>query len=352
MSEAPVTPAVSPLPTLKQRMLHILIAETRRAADDNLLSVVQRKLDAMDVLVAALSTTAHKLDPAIDDENRARALYEASHDRDVWHSAYRETAAKLKTAEKRLALLTGIQASTPAPQPETEYLRGYATALIDAIAAIEYARTRGGEDDAARDGLTAAIFVLRNIKPPTHRTAAMKDELTAGAAPRREDAPPPNQVDESRSPDGDGHEKGSVVGSGTSEPEKPTAVAMNAGTELEGAQGKPATGEPRLSATSDVSSIVVEALGTAAGSEPADSQPTSSGARGPRDGWQPISSAPEGEWVLVWASGYLSPVSARRADPREVRFGWECSEGEELTPYENELPTHWMALPAAPGSEE
>jgi hypothetical protein len=55
----------------------------------------------------------------------------------------------------------------------TDYLQGYATALIDAIAAISHARDVGARDqlsdgglDAAHDGLNAAIFVIRQMRPP------------------------------------------------------------------------------------------------------------------------------------------------------------------------------------------
>jgi hypothetical protein len=61
---------------------------------------------------------------------------------------------------------------------------------------------------------------------------------------------------------------------------------MNAGTDLEGRSGKPGAAEPPLSATSDVSSDVVEALGTAAGSEPAESLPHGAPARAAE--WQPL----------------------------------------------------------------
>ena len=74
---------------------------------------------------------------------------------------------------------------------------------------------------------------------------------------------------ESRSPDGDGHEKGTVVGMETSAPERPRA-GTNEGTRLEGQPGKPVAAEPPLRATSSVSPVV-QALGHAAGSEPADS---------------------------------------------------------------------------------
>lgn len=77
---------------------------------------------------------------------------------------------------------------------------------------------------------------------------------------------------ESRSPDGDGHEKGTVVDRETSAPEIPSASGTNAGTGFKGRSGKPGAVEtPLLPATSDVSPVAVEALGPEAGSEPADS---------------------------------------------------------------------------------
>jgi uncharacterized small protein (DUF1192 family) len=60
----------------------------------------------------------------------------------------------------------GCTKASPRNELTRDYLRGYATALIDAIAAIEYARDKGGPDDAARDGLTAAVFVIRHMRPP------------------------------------------------------------------------------------------------------------------------------------------------------------------------------------------
>lgn len=52
---------------------------------------------------------------------------------------------------------------------------------------------------------------------------------------------------ETRSPDGDGHEKGTVVGMEPSAPEKPTAW-MNGGTGLEGRLGKPVAAERGMTA--------------------------------------------------------------------------------------------------------
>jgi hypothetical protein len=52
------------------------------------------------------------------------------------------------------------------PTAEADYLRGYAAALIDAIAALTRARDAGGDDDAAHDGLNAAVFAIRQIRPP------------------------------------------------------------------------------------------------------------------------------------------------------------------------------------------
>jgi hypothetical protein len=48
----------------------------------------------------------------------------------------------------------------------TDYLRGYATAVIDAIAAIQYANQAQGESDPAWDGMNAAVSVLKNMRPP------------------------------------------------------------------------------------------------------------------------------------------------------------------------------------------
>lgn len=76
---------------------------------------------------------------------------------------------------------------------------------------------------------------------------------------------------ESVSPDGDGHEKGTVVDRETSAPAKPAVSGTNEGTDFKGHSGKPNAAEPPLSATSSVSPVTVEALGTVAGSEPARS---------------------------------------------------------------------------------
>ena len=83
---------------------------------------------------------------------------------------------------------------------------------------------------------------------------------------------------ESRSPDGDGHEKGTVVGMETSAPEKPAAWT-NGGSGLEGRSGKPIAARSSLPATSRVSQAVA-ALDHAAGSEPADSHQTPAPATG------------------------------------------------------------------------
>jgi hypothetical protein len=55
--------------------------------------------------------------------------------------------------------------------------------------------------------------------------------------------------------------------------------------------------------------------------------------------WQPIETAPLGEWVLVWS-----------AVDEHVTFGitndgskwWEANRDDQL------FPTHWMSLPAPP----
>lgn len=104
-----------------------------------------------------------------------------------------EDAQRMLEAVNRLCdadrALLAASAPTPAEAPRTQtieqqsdYLRGYATALIDAIASLSYARDKGGSDDAGFDGLNAGIFVIRQMRPPS---APAIPERTAVPTARR-----------------------------------------------------------------------------------------------------------------------------------------------------------------------
>ena len=60
-----------------------------------------------------------------------------------------------------------------------------------------------------------------------------------------------------------------------------------------------------------------------------------------RTAWQPIETAPHGEWVLVYGTRFraaLPSVEPARLD----EYGWADKGGYSVRP------THWMPLPAAP----
>jgi len=182
------------------------------------------------------------------------------------------------------------------------------------------------------------------------------------------------ETNESRSPDGDGHEKGAVVDRETSAPEKPTA-AKNAGTRLEGAPGKPGPADPRLRASSDVSTVV-EALGPVAGSIPADSHQTcprcgspdgrlnpaywfcntcriaTTSRREARVGqqWQPIETAPREEIVHFWIVPKTADETYRdtSGDPIVCNHVPYLHKGRYASWGALSKATHWMPLPQAP----
>ncbi len=76
----------------------------------------------------------------------------------MWKRCVKENPAFLRSATPAAPALTAL--------PEKSYLQGYASALIDVIAKLSYARDTGTREDAAFDGLNAAIFAVRQIKPP------------------------------------------------------------------------------------------------------------------------------------------------------------------------------------------
>jgi len=60
-----------------------------------------------------------------------------------------------------------------------------------------------------------------------------------------------------------------------------------------------------------------------------------------RTAWQPIETAPHGEWVLVYGTRFraaLPSVEPARLD----EYGWADKGGYSV------FPTHWQSLPAAP----
>lgn len=69
--------------------------------------------------------------------------------------------------------------------------------------------------------------------------------------------------------------------------------------------------------------------------------PTVSGCIAPLD-WQPIGTAPKGEWVLV----FCPKATGRRrchVDARLEKYHWQWSGCRP-----SEMPTHWMRLPEPP----